>query len=397
MSHRSRELQKYPKKVIWVYEVIGTYFVDQYYNHLYVMAKKAAEIGHAPNITDGYRANVMKYQHGISSNATYYKQTVAGLHEYYQKHSGQGTTTIADFEDQVLTQFIPDEFYDSFTSADRNTALRDIVVGIATTLCEAVVSRDLLPRIIDDHPNTMNVAHLQEIVVSSLCTRRDDYFVKFAKQVARASGGHNNVDIDTFNALKTEFINEKRARCDAETNARKLQQMLAAAIGKIKSLSAEMGATLTSLESTKKRNDELIADLTTVRADLGAVRAQLNMQTGMHMGSRSAPSSEMQWNQLTPQQSIGWDRGRQREKTPYPRDIPAYSGATITEVVDTNNTVVNDNNSMDILGITTPADNGVVHDAEVVHDISGIIADLNEETEKNKQELIGWGLSDELW
>lgn len=360
MLHRSRELQKYPKKVIWVYDVIGSYFVDQFYNHLYIMAKKAAEIGHTPNITDGYRANVLRYHHGICSNVSYYKQAVTGLHEYYQTYAGQGITTIADFEDQILTQFIPEEFYDSFTDADRNTALREIIVCIATTLCESVISRDILPKIIDNHSNTSNVTQLQQLVVSALCTRRDDYFVKFAKQVTRAAGGHNNVDIDTFNALKTEFINEKRARCDAESTAKKLQQMLTAAIGRIKSQSAELDEIITQLETAKKRNDELTAEL--------AMRHNTDYK-----------------NQFAPQQPSVYDRGRQRDKTPYPRPFDnSHTAAVVTEILPAESSPA----SVDILGIANVRDN-----------LASIITNLSADTDiqEKKPEQIGWGLSDELW
>lgn len=373
MSRVSREVGKYPRKVIWTYDVVGSYFVDQFYNHLYVMAKKSAEIGNAPNITDGYRSNVMRYHHGITTNATYYKQAVSGLHEYYQRHSGQGTTTMADFEDQLLTQFIPDEFYDSFTDGDRNTALREVVVCIVSTLCESVISRDILPRIIDDHSNAANVTRLQQIVVEALCTRRDDYFVKFAKQATRGGSG-SNVDIDTFNALKAEFIKEKRARCDAEATAGKLREMLTAALVRIK----DQASKITTLSD----------ETATMSSEISRLSAEISRATTLSSGATQReltpvikPAENLVWNTLEPN-TVGtpstqassnvsgiWERGRTRASTPYPAREPSAE------------------RSFDILGITNIAENSVQDKSP----------QNNSPADAPDTKMTTWGLDDDLW
>lgn len=368
MSRVSREVGKYPRKVIWIFDVIGSYFVDQFYNHLYMMAKKSAEIGQAPNITDGYRSNVLRYHHGITTNAGHYKYAVSCLHEYYQRHSGQGTTTMADFEDQLLTQFIPDEFYDSFTDGDRNTALREVVVCIVSTLCQSVISRDILPRIIDDHANAANVTRLQQIVVDALCTRRDDYFVKFAKQVTRGSSG-SNVDIDTFNALKAEFIKEKRARCDAEASAGKLREMLTAALVRIK----DQATKITTLSN----------ETTTLSSEISQLSAEVSRLSSIQR-EPPKPAGNLIWNTLDPNTLAStadstqtsstnapgiWERGRTRAATPYPTREPSLE------------------RSLDILGMTNALDNSAQDNS----------AGENGPANTPKTTLSTWGLDDELW
>ncbi len=216
----------YDSKVIGIFDIIGSYFVDVFYNHHYLVARDAVRAGRASNITDSYRNNVLLYMDGVNNRPDLYKKLVHQWHEFYQKNSiGFGSIVLSDFQNKVLSQFIPIDYYRDFNNQHKDKIFREIIIRSVSDFGEAILQHGMLSRIIDDHMNRENVTVLQDVMVDILILQREEYHSKFARAVSRRNAG-DKVDKDVLEKLKNEYVNEKKRCCELAADNERSVQMI---------------------------------------------------------------------------------------------------------------------------------------------------------------------------
>lgn len=224
--------RNYDRQVISLFDTLGGFFVDIFYNDLYLKAKSAVKEGKFGSITDAYRANILNYMNGIKLR-NLYTGVVKKLHEYYQRITGFSSLVFADFEDKVLVQFIPAEYYGDFTNKHKDSALYDIIVRTVNESGAIVLMPDFLRRAIDDHMNVRNVTLLQDKLVDVFIFQREDYYTKFVSEINRKNCG-GEVSKEVVEKLKAAFVEEKRARVKAESDRDRAVFMIAELMKKIR-------------------------------------------------------------------------------------------------------------------------------------------------------------------
>lgn len=275
--------RNYDVKTIGIFDTIGSYFIDVFYNNHYLMAKGSVSDGRATSITDAYRANVLKYMNGIAARPDLYMTVVKKLHEYYQRTSGFGSIVFSDFEDKMLSQFIPPDYYKDFSEKHKDQTLREIIVKTVNELGEIVVGRDMLKRIIDDHMNKMNVTYLQDRIVEIFIIQREDYYERFAKEISKKNG-NDKVDKDVVNKLKQIFIEEKKKRLDLEDDKERAVNMISQLLTKIKSLEDE----LTSAKDNLRRMNDRINSMVERRVENPPIDKSTNNMSTKNMSTKNA-------------------------------------------------------------------------------------------------------------
>jgi hypothetical protein len=195
----------YDPKTIAIFEAIGSYFVDIFYNGHYQLAVERVESGVAKSETDAYRAIIMSYMDGVGSRPDAYALVIGKLHSYYREACGFRSISFADFEDKLLSQMIPPDFYKSFTEANKDNALRGVINTVVQRFGEFAVSKDALAKVIDRHSaHEINVPYMQSKILNILFAQRDEYYVKFAKVISKRSGGRN-VDVKYLDELEVRL------------------------------------------------------------------------------------------------------------------------------------------------------------------------------------------------
>jgi len=242
--------RRYDTKTLSILDTFGAYFIDRYYNHIYLAACDQVNEGRAKNITDAYRGNVINYMTGIAKKE-YYVSTVKHLHEFYQDKSGFGSIVLSEFENKVLCAFIPQEFYRSFNNDQKDKVLRDIIVKTTNELGTVVIGRNMLPRIIDDHRNPAIVEQLQDITLDILLNQRETYYMQFAKQVSDTNAG-DKVSRHIVDKLKQALMDEKQSRISMETDRDR-------ALAIANSLANKMTSMERELIGLRKQVSELVA------------------------------------------------------------------------------------------------------------------------------------------
>ena len=229
------ERSNYDRTTISVFDTVGSFFVDVFYNNHYLFSRDMVKSGRATSITDAYRSTIVNYMSGISSRKDLYITVAKSLHEYYQKSSGFGSIVFSDFEDKFLSQFIPPEYYRDFTERIKDNTLHEIIICTVNEFGAAILGKDFLRRVIDDHLNTNNVTFLQDRIVDIFIIQRENYYSKFVQEISK-SNSDNTVTKQLVEKLKQEFVTEKKRRCEAESDRDRALNIISQLVARVTNL-----------------------------------------------------------------------------------------------------------------------------------------------------------------
>lgn len=218
------------------FEWIGAYIVDTLCNHHYELARQRHAEGRAHTITAAYVDVLRQFAYSLTKQQKVYQSFVVNLLRAYNKLS-RHEYTVSAFENRVLAQFIPQEYYSQFTNADKEKALMQILTTTVSELCVFACSDKTLRSIIDDRDKN-TVIILQDQVNTSLERQRSEFYNKFAAQIVRNAAG-GGVDHEVYNRLLAEFKEEKKKRIVADKQCDKLTRMVTALDNEVTQLRRE--------------------------------------------------------------------------------------------------------------------------------------------------------------
>lgn len=227
------------QRVLAVFDHVGTFFVDIFYNSLYRQAEGVVLAGRAASITDAYRSMVINYMNGITQREDLYMKVVRQLHECYQKSSGFSAMVFSEFEDKVISCFIPPEYYRDFTGRHKDKTLHEVVVKSANDMGEFILRKDILRRVIDDRRNEANIPLFQDKMLDIFVTQREDYYARFVEQINK-NNGNDKVSKKVLDKLKEAFVEEKKKCCELESERDRAVSMISQLVAKISQLENEI-------------------------------------------------------------------------------------------------------------------------------------------------------------
>ena len=223
--------RRYDPKTIAIFDTIGTYFVDVFYNNHYFMAKDLVESGKSASITQAYQTAVISYMNGIKKHEHLCAKVVKGLHGFYIKSNhGVLSSLFADFEDRVLSQFIPPEYYMYFPGTRKDQTFQQIIIKAVNEFGAMMVESKYLSMVIDNRGKE-NLPILQDRIIDIFIMQREEYYAKFADQISKRNGNSDLVDKAIVDKLKRALVDEKKRCCkidnDKNTAINIISQLLA--------------------------------------------------------------------------------------------------------------------------------------------------------------------------
>ena len=189
----------YDKKLISILEILGSHFVDVYYNHVYNSARTGLKSG--GSLTDEYVRRVQSYIVGVKTDEQCYRQIVQNLHRYFQSATRYTTLSFVDFVERIVQQFIPSEYYNLLNSSEKDESLGSIIADIVSGLGAYVTSPDLIRRIIDEHDHNprVTIRMIQDQGVTILLAKRGEIHNSFLRRIGQAK---DTVSMDVVDGLK---------------------------------------------------------------------------------------------------------------------------------------------------------------------------------------------------
>jgi hypothetical protein len=171
----------YDPKIITIYEILGSYFTDILFNHIYLTSKNTK------NVIDEYVKNVKNYVSGLKNNIEYYNKIVKEIHQYFLKNVGKKFTdlTFANFIYRIVSISVPEDHYSQLTHSDKEDIFSNIVCELIAHLAAFVTTHNMLQLIIVQHTKNSKttIRSIQDSAVNFLIEKRALLHNKFVKTV----------------------------------------------------------------------------------------------------------------------------------------------------------------------------------------------------------------------
>lgn len=176
-----------PPDFTTTYEVLGSYFVDIYFNVIFESCGRDA----AGSITDAYRDKVDAFIRGMKQDEHSYDKIVQRLYEYFRTHLRFTTLSFAEFVDVVVKTLAPPDYFEQLRAKEKDTLLQTVLISLIVDLGAHAVSPDMIRRVIDRQggQSQVTIQMLQDKAVEVLILKRDEIMHAFMGSKHRASAG----------------------------------------------------------------------------------------------------------------------------------------------------------------------------------------------------------------
>ena len=205
-NQRLLDRSAYSATTMSTYELLASYVVDVYYNHLYVEAIKMKNDSTNPvtSITEGYKHCVLAFLSAIDNKsktykARHYSQLLTGINEYFATWTSFATLTLADCVSKIVVEFVPSDYFESLNKDQLRNILRMVLTSSIREFSKVVIVNHL-NGIIDNHKEPANIAVLKERMVDILIMEREGFYNKFLNQ----SAGKKTQTVDKNIAVKMQ-------------------------------------------------------------------------------------------------------------------------------------------------------------------------------------------------
>lgn len=176
MSSGILNRENYSQKTLETFEIMGAYYVDIFYNHLYNEARKLKASGNVVSITEGYKHTLNAFLQSLS-NPKLYKKSISGVHHYFIT-IGFSSISFGKCIDRITCEFIPVDFFQSLSSAKKMGILKMVISQSIKTFTRKIVNSHMI-KIIDYHKNKDNVRILQDDFIDCLIMEREGMYQRF--------------------------------------------------------------------------------------------------------------------------------------------------------------------------------------------------------------------------
>lgn len=230
----------YSSRTISTFRIVGAYFVDIYYNHLYQEAIKFKNEGKIGSITEGYKHATFAFLSALDnkSKATYradsYNKLLMGINEYFMVWTSFTSITLGECLDKIVQEFVPIDYYPSLDKDQKRNILRTVLINIVREFTKIVIT-EWLSAIIDNHEEMANIDALKEQIVGLFIIEREKMFHMFldsqtgkqSEKVDKKYAEKMRVEIMKLTDEKTKLVEAlKSSRQDLETRTEQLSKVL---------------------------------------------------------------------------------------------------------------------------------------------------------------------------
>ena len=239
---------KYSSKTIENFEIISAYYIDIFYNHLYIEAKKLKINGKVASITEGYKHTLNAFLKSLN-NPKLYKKSIVGIHNYYIT-IGYASISFSKCVDKLTKEFVPSDYYNSLTVTQKMGVLRMVINQAMKIFIRKIVDEHMI-KIIDYHKEIDNVRILQDELIDCFILEREGMYQRF---IAENTKTNKN---ETVNRLLAEKMQQEikrliKEKYEQQKNILLLKKLLLQKNNNINKLKELLGNTQSENNSFKK-------------------------------------------------------------------------------------------------------------------------------------------------
>lgn len=214
-----QQFANYDRTLISTFSVVGSYFVDVFFNHIYTQAKANVEQG--KSITDEYHKYVSAYLTGVKTDKQCYRDVITGVHTYFISCTTFTAYTFNQFVDRLSESFIPPEYISQMKSGEKDEILGRVIVDLVGNLAAYSTTPELLHRIIDNHDSQsqITISMMQNQAITIQLSKREKIRNQFLRQVG---GAADLAPMGLVENLKEKLVQLTREKAEWKSKALKL-------------------------------------------------------------------------------------------------------------------------------------------------------------------------------
>jgi len=203
-------------KVISVFEVLGSYFVDVFFNHLHHSAKTSTSRG--SSVTDEYVRRVQAFVIGVKTDKSCYGRVIQVVHEYFKTTTRYTALSFSAFVDRIVSVCIPEQYFSGFTADEKDEILSSVICDLVSNLASFATKPDVLHKVIDQHTVApgVTVRMLQDAAVNALISKRAALQNKFLRKMGQA---RDHVSMDVIEDMKKALRRLVKEKVEATSRA----------------------------------------------------------------------------------------------------------------------------------------------------------------------------------
>lgn len=245
---------KYTQSTLSKFDIIGSYFVNLYYNEFYTKANTLRINGTYTNVTEAYKHILGSYLDWIK-RPEFFKQIVKGIHAYCISTTKYTTMSHKECIDFMISEFIPQKLWNSIRENQKNKLFHESLNNSITIFTSSIIT-DHLVMIIDNHSLPENITILQDLFLKIILLEKDKVYSKFLNPES-----NNMISIELFKTKLMEVINDKKEINKENTQLKKNIEGLKQLLEKNSKIIIEL----------QKKNKDLLLNLDNIKNQLNVI------------------------------------------------------------------------------------------------------------------------------
>jgi len=245
---------KYEQSTLSKFDIIGSYFVNLYYNEFYTKANTLRINGTYNNITDAYR-NILSSYLDVIKKPEFFKQIVKGIHAYCISTTKYTTMSHKECIDFMISEFIPQKLWGSIRENQKNKLFHESINNSITIFTADIITNHLI-MIIDNHSHPENITILQDLFLKIILLEKDKVYSKFLNP-----DNNNMISTELFKTKLMELVNEKKETNLENIKLKKIIEQLKNLMEKNSNIILELQKKNKTLLEDKVKNDIQLKEL----------------------------------------------------------------------------------------------------------------------------------------
>lgn len=282
--------------------LIGSYFVDVYYNVLYAEAQIKKGNKEFPNVTEAYKVMAVTFPRGVEEKA-FFKNILNEIYKYYTKFAS--FISFREFVARICNCFTPSD-YQAGISYDKQIGVIHLVLSNACEAFAKVILENYLIAIIDDHKNKDTVQAMIMEMEKLLNMERDKMYQRYVFKEKNPVDKALTTQVleqrlkDTQNAFdkhKEDVLGimkkYRQLREKMSETIKRLEKMLTESNGKVAELLAKNKQLQHDLEESKLHEHSPLSDIDSSDQENSQSSTPIHVETGKANEAEKAFTKEM--------------------------------------------------------------------------------------------------------
>lgn len=193
--------------VLFLYEIIGSYFTDIIFNHIY--HNTVIKLPKGASLADEYIKRLQLYIIGLKNDKKCYENTIIELNKYYNTVMNSNIN-ITSFISIIIDSCVPNNFVQQLNQQNKAEIVNNIICDLIGQLITFASMPKIITKITVNHKQNAPeiVKLLQDYAIQSIINKKLDILNKFIKQTGEVKTETPGIINELKNVIR-KLLNEK--------------------------------------------------------------------------------------------------------------------------------------------------------------------------------------------